>query len=79
MIKKVAKLIFAVWQSRQAGYGYGKPWKLKKRKGYKHSRYHGYGGYPHYGPHPGHPSHYRPHGLKGHIIDAVLRRLLKHR
>ena len=81
MIKSIAKLIFAIWQSRQHGYhyGYGKPWKPKKRKGYKHGRDWGHHGYPPYGQEYGHPGYHRPRGVKGLIIDAVLRRLLHRR
>jgi hypothetical protein len=79
MIKKVAKLLFILWQSRQGGYAYGKPWKYKKRKGYKHDWRWAQGGYPPYGHGHGYPGHYRPRGVKGLIIDALLRRMLHRR
>ncbi len=81
MFKKIAKLIFSLWQSRQPGYGYGhgKPWKYKKQKGYKGRRHWDHGGYPPYGHGYGYPGHYRPRGVKGLIVDAVLRRLLHRR
>jgi hypothetical protein len=61
MFKKIAKLIFFLWQSRQPGYGYGhgKPRKYKKRKGYKGGRHWDHGGYPTYGNGYDYPGHYR--------------------
>jgi hypothetical protein len=79
MIKSIAKLIFVLWQSQQHGYGYGKPWKPKKRKGYKHVRRWAHRGYSPYGYEYGYPGYHRPQGVKGFIIDAVLRRLLHRR
>ncbi len=81
MFKKIAKLIFFLWQSWQPGYGYGhgKPWKYNKRKGYKGGRHWNHGGYPPYGHGYGYPGHYRPRGAKGLIVDALLRRLLHRR
>ena len=81
MIKSIAKLIFTIWQSRQPyyGHGHGKLWKSKKRKGYKHGRSWDHRDYPPYGNDYGYPGHHRPRGVKGLIIDAVLRRLLHRR
>ena len=81
MIKSIAKLIFTIWQSRQThyGYGHGKPWNSKKRKRYKHGRSWDHRGYPPYGHDLGYPGYHRPRGVKGLIIDAVLRRLLHRR
>jgi hypothetical protein len=80
MFKKFAKLLFFLWQSRQPGYGYGhgEPWKFKKRKGYKGGWHRDHGGYPPYGHGYGYLGHYRPHGVKGLIVDVLLRRL-RHR
>jgi hypothetical protein len=74
MIKSIAKLIFVLWQSRQ--HGYSKPWKPKKRKGYKHGRRWAHRGYSPYGYEYGYLEYHRSQGVKGFIIDAVLRRLL---
>jgi hypothetical protein len=81
MIKSIAKLIFTIWQSRQPyyGHGHGKPWKSKKRKRYKHGPHWSHHGYPPYGHDYGYPGYHRPRGVKGLIIDAVLRRLLHRR
>ena len=81
MIKTTAKLIFVIWQKRQHGYhdSHGKPWKSKKRQGYKHGRNWGHRGYPSYGDEYGYPGYHRPRGVKGLILDAVLRRLLHRR
>lgn len=81
MFKKIAKLILFLWQSQHSGYVYGdrKPWKYKKRKGYKVGRHWDHGGYPTYRHGYGYPGHYRPHGVKGLIVDAFLRRLLHRR
>jgi hypothetical protein len=81
MIKSIAKLIFTIWQSRQPGYGYGygKSWKPKRRKGRKYDRHWGYHGHPPHGHEYGSPGYHRPHGVKDLIIDAVLRRLLHRR
>jgi hypothetical protein len=81
MFKKIAKLIFFLWQSRQPGYGYGhgKPWKYRKRKGYKGGRHWDHGGYRPYGHGYGHSGHDRPQGVMALIVDALLRRLLLRR
>ncbi len=70
------------------------PWKRKKRKGHGHDRYGGHGHQPYgpsqgydrppypshgYGPDHGPYGHGRPRGFKGMIIDAIVRKLLKHR
>jgi hypothetical protein len=83
MLKKLVKLVSLV-QAVRHGHAYGrtayKPWKGKKRwKGYGYGPYDARGyhrpsGYG-YGPH----GHGRPRGLKGLILEAILRRLLKHR
>jgi hypothetical protein len=58
MIKTIAKLIFAIWQRRQ--HDYGKPWKSKKRKRYRHGQDWGHYGYPSYGHEYGHPGYPAP-------------------
>lgn len=77
MIEKIAKLVFAL----KGGHPYGphptKPWKRKKLKGHKHGWRRGYDGdgpppWPGYGP-VHRPA--RPPGLKGMILEAILRRL----
>ncbi len=85
MIKSIAKFIFTIWQSRQGrygphyGYGHGEAWKSTKRKHYKYGRNSGHYGYPTDGHDHGYPGYHRPWGVKGLIIDAVLRRLLHRR
>jgi hypothetical protein len=81
MIKGIAKLIFTIWQSRQPhhGYGHGKPWKPTRRKHDKHGLNWSHHGYPPYGHDYGYPGYHRSQGVKGLIIDAVLRRLLHRR
>jgi hypothetical protein len=94
MLKKLMKLAYLVQAARRGhGYGHGgyKPWKGKKkwkRHGYGYGPPPGYGpGYEH-GPGPGYGHSYghgpgygygRPRGLKGIILEAVVRRLFGHR
>jgi hypothetical protein len=81
MLKKLRKLVHLVQAAR-----YGHP-PHKPGKGKKKWRRHGYGRYDHYGPPPGAGygygpppyGHGRPRGLKGLILEAVLRRLFGHR
>lgn len=86
MLKKFLKLL-SLYQAARHGHRYGssyKPWKRKKWKGYRHDRYGGYG-HPPYPPPLGYGADYgpygygRPRGLKGMIVDAIVRRLLGHR
>jgi hypothetical protein len=86
MLKKVLKLL-SLYQAARHGHSYGSsqgPWKRKKWKGHKHRRY-GSHGYPPYPPPHGYGSDHAPYsygrsrGLKGVIIDAIMRKLLKHR
>lgn len=95
MLKKILKLLSLYQAARHGHrYGPAhKPWKRKKWKGYKYGRYGGHG-YPPYPPPPGYGldsgpygygaehgpyGHSRPRGLKGAIIDAIVRKLLRHR
>ena len=79
MLKKLLKLLSLYQGTRHGHHRYGssyKPWKQKKWRGHgypPHQPPHGYG-YDH-GPY----DHTRPRGLKGVVIDAIVRKLLKHR
>jgi hypothetical protein len=85
-LKKILKLL-SMYQAARHGHRYGshyEPWKRKKWKGPKHDRYSGYG-YPPYPPPHGYGSDHgsygygRPRGLKGVIIDVIVRKLLRYR
>ena len=83
-MKKLLKLL-SLYQAARHGHRHGpsyKPWKGKKAR--KHDRYGGYGRplpSPPYGYGFDHSpyGHARPRGLKGVVIDAIVRKLLKHR
>ncbi len=87
MLKKVLRLLSS-YQAGRHGYRHGssyEPRRPKKRwKGHERDRHGGYGHSP-YAPPPGYGydhgpyGHGRPRGLKGMIIDAIVRKLLKHR
>ena len=85
-MKKLLKLL-SLYQAARHGHCYGpshEPWKREKRKGREHDRYGAYGCPPppppyDYGPDHGPYGHARPRGLKGVVIDAIVRKLLKHR
>lgn len=84
MLKKVLRLLSS-YQSTRHGYRHGpsykprrpkKKWKGRERGGYDHPPYAPSSGYGYdYGPH----GHGRPRGIKGMIIDAIVRKLLKYR
>jgi hypothetical protein len=85
-LKKLLKLL-SLYQAARHGQYHGpsyKPWKGGKRKGRKRDRYGAYG-HPPSPPPYGHGfdhdpyGHARPRGLKGVVIDAIVRKLLKHR
>ena len=87
MLKKVLRLLSS-YQAARHGYRQGpshEPWRPKrKRKGYERDRSGGYG-HPPYAPPPGYGYDHgpygqgRPRGIKGMIIDAIVRKLLKYR
>jgi hypothetical protein len=79
-MKKLLKLLTLIQAVRHGG-GYAargyKPWKGRKWKRSKRYAYdpHGYG--PGYGPQPYGPQPYgRPKGIKGMVVEAILRRWL---
>ncbi len=79
--------LLSLYQAARHGHRHGsshEPWKRGKRKGRKHDRHGGYGRPPapsalrrRFGRDP--YGHARPRGLKGVVIDAIVRKLLKHR
>lgn len=84
VLKKILKLL-SLYQANRHGHRYDssyKPWKGKKWKGHKYDRSPDYGHPP---PPYGHGSGYGPHGysrprgLKGMVIDMIVRKLLKYR
>ena len=84
-MKKLLKLL-SLYQAARHGHHYdsSKPWKREKWERREHERYGGYG-YPPppppygYGPGRGPYGHARAQGLKGVVIDAIVRKLLRHR
>lgn len=85
-MKKLLKLL-SLYQAARHGRYHGpsyNPWKGKKWKGREHERHGGYGYPPSpppygYGVGQGPYGHARARGLKGVVIDAIVRKLLKHR
>ena len=90
-MKKLLKLL-SLYQAARHGHRYDssyKPWKGKKWKRREHERHGGYGHPPPPPPYGygagqdpyGHGpyGHARARGLKGVVIDAIVRKLLKHR
>ena len=79
MLKTILRLLLESRSKRydhRGPYGY-KPWKKHKRSR-RYDGWHGddrYGYEGRYGHMP--PGYHRPRGIKGMIIDAILRRLLK--
>ena len=87
MLKKLLELVHLV-QTARHGHPPYRPWEGKKKwRRQAYGRYdrhgpppgagYGYGPHPGYGPPP--DGHGRPRGLKGLILEAVLRRLFGHR
>jgi hypothetical protein len=88
MLKKVLRLLSS-YQAGRHGYRHGsshEPWRPEKKKwkGRERDRRGGYG-HPPYAPPPGYGYDHgpygqgRPRGIKGMIIDAIVRKLLKYR
>jgi hypothetical protein len=82
-MKKLLKLL-SLYQATKRGYRYGpsspKTWKRAKWKERRHTRHGGYGYPPPPHGYEQHPyGHHRSRGLKGMLIDVIVRKLLKHR
>ena len=80
-MKKLLKLLTMIQAVRHGG-GYAargyKPWKGKQWKRGKRYAYDPYGYGSGYGSHPYGPQAYgRPKGVKGMVVEAILRRLLR--
>jgi hypothetical protein len=80
-LKKLRKLL-SLYQAARRGHCYGsshRPWKRQKRSGASATATAATATRLLYGPDHGPYGHARPRGLKGVVIDAIVRELLKHR